>query len=172
MGGRVMKAIIVYYSRTGRSEKAAMAVKAALSSAGIDTELEKINPLKTKGHIKNAFMSLLRREVPILNVNLDVSMYDLIIIGGPVWAGSTAAPLNSYLEDIHGISGKKAAAFVTMAAFGGNRVLKQISKAIGSRGGKYIKGIELHSKDVDDEKMLDQKIGEFINYLTKKNAKK
>lgn len=162
-----MRAIIIYYSRTGNTEKAALTIEKALTSAGIYPELEKIKPLKTRGYIKSVLMALLKREAPILNVNFDMSVYDYIFIGGPVCAASTSAPLNSYLEDIVGISGKRTASFVTMAKFGGNSASRRISQMIISGGGKYMGGMELTRQEIMDDKTLKKKVKGFVDRVIK-----
>jgi multimeric flavodoxin WrbA len=51
------------------------------------------------------------KKPPLKPYTFDPSAYDLIIIGAPVWAGSPAPPIQTFLSETD-ISGKKIALFV------------------------------------------------------------
>jgi len=49
-------------------------------------------------------------------VKTDVSPYDLVIIGCPVWAFAPVPAMNTYLDKVNGLNGKKAIILLTSAA--------------------------------------------------------
>lgn len=163
-----MKVLIAYYSRTGNTEKVAKLIGEELSSRGIQIEYQKICPLKVKGYIKSAAGALLRSEVPLLNTDFDVSKYNCIIIGTPVWSASVASPVNSYMEDIKGMEKKKVTSFVTMAMLGGSMASGWISRRVNARGGKYLTGIKLSKQDLSDGEILSARVAELAEKILKK----
>lgn len=106
-----MKAIIIYYSLDGNVK---LLSETMAQELGAD-----ILPLKLKKEIKNdSFMKyfwggkqVVMKETPELEkVDLNLDNYDLIILGTPVWAGSYAPALRSFLEQVN-LSGRKVALF-------------------------------------------------------------
>jgi Flavodoxins len=160
-----VKALIAYYSRTGKTEKVGKIIGDLLSGEGVHVEFEKIAPLKADGLLKSSFKALLGMEVPILNTNLDVSGFDLVIVGSPVWAGQSTPPVNSYLEDIKGMNGKKAGVFVTTATGRGNGVVKDISGRILGIGGKTVAQSVVSIDDLNDMDRLKDKLKSFVTSL-------
>jgi flavodoxin len=107
------KALVVYYSKFGNTEKIAKAVAAGLQSGGMDADTAKVD-----------------------TVNLDeLSEIDLLCVGTPVHAWNVSKPAKEFLErlkGLEGLSGKKAFAFDT----------KFKSRLAGSAGGKVEKKLK------------------------------
>ena len=96
------KALILYYSRTGNTEKMAKLIFDELSQ-GVESDLRSVEDIKVK---------------ELLN-------YDAIIIGSPTYYGTMAAPIKQLFDDsvgFHGqLDGKVGAAFSSAAnVAGGN----------------------------------------------------
>lgn len=93
-----MKALVVYYSRTGNTEKVG---KALAKGLGADTEeiIDKKNR-KTPliGFIRSGYHALKEKETKIEEIKHDPSAYDLVVIGTPVWAGSITPAVRTYLN--------------------------------------------------------------------------
>jgi len=92
-----MRMLIVYYSRSGKVKK--MAEKSALSR-GADL-LEIKDTVRRKGpvgYMKAGYQAMKKRSTPIARIDADISSYDKIIICGPVWAGSIACPIRTFLN--------------------------------------------------------------------------
>jgi flavodoxin len=106
-----MKAIVVYYSLDGNSHLIAERIKTALGADTLRLKLVKSMP-------KQGFMKMLQGgkqalfgKLPALKpYRLDLEQYELLILGGPVWAGSPAPALMSFLQQTT-FSGKKVALF-------------------------------------------------------------
>jgi len=95
------KILIVYYSRTGNTEKMAKLIKDGVLSEGVEAELKKVEDT-TVG---------------------DLLSSDGIIMGSPTYYGSMAAELKKLIDDSvshHGnLDGKVGAAFSSSANVGG-----------------------------------------------------
>lgn len=90
------KVLVVYYSRTGTTRSLASALAKMLGA-----DLEEICDCSDRegpgGYLRSLFDAIRKRDVEIVPAGLDVSAYDLVVVGSPVWAGSVSAPVRSYL---------------------------------------------------------------------------
>jgi flavorubredoxin len=103
----VLKALVVYDTVYGNTEKVAKALATGLQSNGIDVELVKVDAVKFD----------------------ELGKVDLLCVGSPVHAWSASKPVKEFLErlkSVEGLSRKKAFAFDT----------KLKSRLAGSAGGK------------------------------------
>lgn len=93
------KIIIIYYSQTGQSKRIAK-----LLGNKLHADLSEIRTVRTYDDDmwkadEEAKEELRTGQLPELAGTLpDISGYDTVIIGGPVWAQTISNPLLSYLE--------------------------------------------------------------------------
>ncbi|MDR2717586.1 MAG: flavodoxin [Treponema sp.] len=107
-----MKTAVVFYSLDGNCNFVAEEVKSLLNADLI--RLQTQDDKKRRGFFKMVWggsMVFGRKKPPLKPYTFDPAAYDLIVIGAPVWAGSPAPPIRTFLSDT-GISGKKTALFV------------------------------------------------------------
>jgi flavodoxin len=96
-----MKSLVVYYSLDGHTR-----LIADIIAAQTDADLHELKPAneKTRRGFAKFFWggkSVVFNEKPKLKDALpDLSAYDLIFIGTPIWASSFAPPVNTFLSDI------------------------------------------------------------------------
>ena len=95
---RQMKSLVVAYSLSGQSR----AVAAALARE-LGAELEEIRCDRYTrgfwGFIRAAYDSLAGRLPPIESSRCDPTHYDLVVIGGPIWASHPATPVRAYMRN-------------------------------------------------------------------------
>lgn len=106
-----MKTLVLFYSLEGNTEFIANTVAEKLGADIL--KLETVKPFPKEGFNKffKGGMSVVFKSKPKLsNKNIDLSPYDSIIIGTPIWAGSFASPFNTLFKS-HPFSGKKVAFF-------------------------------------------------------------
>lgn len=115
-----MKIAIIYYSQSGNCDFVANEI-----AKHIDTDLIRIEPEKSypdKGFKKFFFggKSAVMGESPALvPYEFDADKYDLVIVGYPVWAGTFAPPIRSFVQNnFASLQTKKVCAFATSS--GGN----------------------------------------------------
>ena len=115
-----MKTAVVFYSLDGNCTFIAGEIKNLLS-----TELIQLytKDQKKRGKLGKFFwgggMVFRRIKPPLKPYTFDPSVYDLIIIGTPVWAGTPAPPIRTFISEA-GITGKKIALFVCQLGDNGN----------------------------------------------------
>jgi len=113
----LVKALVVYNSLFGNTEKVAKALAAGLESGGVYVNVVRVDAVKFD----------------------ELSRVDLLCVGSPVHGWNASKPVNEFLErlkSVEGLTGKKAFAFDT----------KMKSRLAGSAGGKIerkLRGIGL-----------------------------
>ena len=109
-----MKALVVYFSRTGNTKKAGEEIAKALKA---DTEeiTEEKGRDGTIAWLKSGFEGVGKKLTEINESKLNPGKYDIAVIGSPVWAGNMASPVRAYFTRHKG-QFKKVAFFATCAA--------------------------------------------------------
>lgn len=112
------KVLILYYSQTSNTRTVAEAIQTKL-----DADIEEIIPVTPYGGSFEETIArcMEEREKGILPevqpITSDLSKYDVIFLGYPVWFGTFAPPVASLLEQID-LSGKKVVPFCTFGSGG------------------------------------------------------
>jgi flavodoxin len=113
MEEQLMKTAVVFYSFDGNCVFVAEQLKERLNADLVQLQME--DEKKRKGFAKFLWgggMVFSKKNPPLKPYTFDPAAYDLIIIGVPVWAGSPAPPVRTFLSETS-ISGKKIALFVS-----------------------------------------------------------
>ena len=157
-----MKTAIIYYSYEGNCALVAETIKAVL---GADVfEIKTVEDKKRTGFSKYFWggrQVVMKKKPPIRPLGADVNAYDLIILGTPVWAGSPAPALVSFLGGTK-ITGKKVALFCCHDGGKG----KALEKFKALLPGNTIAGeIDFKSPARGESDALKQKIGEWVKSL-------
>ncbi|MDR1419026.1 MAG: NAD(P)H-dependent oxidoreductase [Treponema sp.] len=106
-----MKTLVVYYSLDGNTALVAAELGRILGADLL--ELKFAGGEKRTGPAKYIWggKMVFSHEKPALKpYTADLSAYDLVVLGGPVWAGSPSPALVSFLSET-GMTGKKTAIF-------------------------------------------------------------
>ena len=108
-----MKAIVIYYSYSGNTKNIALHIAEALNAdtAVIDTVKAyegDYDAVVEQGHdeIRKGF------RPPIKPINVDLSQYDTIILGTPVWWYTFAPAVKTFIES-NNLAGKTIYPFAT-----------------------------------------------------------
>lgn len=91
------RALVAFYSMSGNTRAIANEIHNALG-ADIEEITEPHSRHGLSGAVRAMFDALTRREPPIYPASYDPSQYDILLLGGPVWAGRMAAPVRTYAE--------------------------------------------------------------------------
>ncbi len=130
------KALIVYYSLEGNTKLVAETVKKELEAKGTEADLLELKAVKAypTGKVSKYFWggrSSVMAETPDLEMFVaDMSQYDTVILGTPIWAASVAPPLRTFLRD-YKLVGKKVAGFVCCAGGATEKALTQMKELSG-----------------------------------------
>ena len=150
-----MRACIIYFSLTGNTHQLAQMISQGLKHKNFEVDLVRLEPVGgAKTFVGQGITALRRKRVGIVyDINFDLSMYDLLCFGSPVWAFSPAPALNTYLYKCYGLKRKKAIVFCTYGSgTGKDRAVKIIKKMLIDRGIRYIDSIIIGQKKLIDQK--------------------
>jgi len=126
-----MKTLVVFYSRTGFTKKLALALAAQLQA---DAE-ELVDNKSRKGIMGwlTGGRDALKKFMTIISpVQKDPAQYDLVVLGSPVWAGTMAPALRTYLTQ-QKAKFKKSACFCTMGGSGDQGLFAQVEEILGQK---------------------------------------
>lgn len=142
-----MKKLIAYFSVSGVTKRAAEQL-ACLTGA----DLYEIRPEKpysredldwrNKQSRSSLEMMDPSSRPPLAQSVPDVSSYDMVYIGFPVWWGVAPRQVNTFIESAH-LEGKPVYIFATSGGSGIDYALNDMKKnypALDIRGGKLLKG--------------------------------
>lgn len=163
------KTLIIYYSYSGNTKKIAENLKNKTS--GDLYEINVVNPYpddmyetsdRAKEEIKSGKLPELSGELP------DISNYDRILIGGPVWSGTLASPLISYLQQVD-FEHKEVAGFWTDTGNPGEYQDKFNSYI---KNGNILNGLGISNASSLNDDEIDSKLSDWLNALDNNQDKK
>ena len=120
------KVLVLYYSQTSNTKAVAQEIATRLNA-----DIEEIVPVTPydgdfQATIQRCMMEREEEVVPeIQPVNADLSQYDVIFLGYPVWFGTFAPPVATFLKATN-LSGKKIVPFCTFGSGGLESSMKDI----------------------------------------------
>jgi menaquinone-dependent protoporphyrinogen IX oxidase len=92
-----MKQIIIFYSRSGNTKKLAAAMAQALAC-----DIEELEDTEKRsglgGWIRSGKQAMKEVLTTLQPIKKDLSQYDLVIVGGPVWAGRISVPVRTFIS--------------------------------------------------------------------------
>jgi NAD(P)H dehydrogenase (quinone) len=141
---------IFVHSQSGNTARLALAVTHALREKGHDVDVELLRPI---GKMHPGIKHIEFRNVP------EVDGYDIILLGGPVWAFNASPVVVSLLHQLSGLKGKKAMHFLTSGfpqpLSGWNRAHKKIKDLLEESNATVIEGESLFWGFYCGKKRLD-----------------
>ncbi len=115
---RVQKVLVVYYSQTSNTKAVAKEIARKLGA-----DIAEVVPVKPYDGDFQATIERCKKEsnngiIPeIRPLKVDVSKYDVIFLGYPIWFGTFAPPIEAFLNKVD-LSGKKVVPFCTFGSGG------------------------------------------------------
>ncbi len=155
-----MSTLVVFFSLDGNTRFIAEHIAEAIDANIVSLNTKKKYP--TKG-FKKYFCGgkdvLFGEKPPLANGHIDWEGYDTIIIGSPVWAGSYAPPVKTFLSD-HPIAGKRVAVFACHGGGGAEKCLERMKTALSNN--QYVGEIDF----VDPKKNPEVSAAEAVTWAT------
>jgi flavodoxin len=158
-----MKSAIIYYSYSGNTKRVAEVLGEYLRQKGEVDLLELVAPKESRsffGQVRRAFA---KAKTALGPVNFDLSGYNLICMGTPVWAFAPAPAINTYLEKCAGVEGKEVILFATYGSgLGRERCLDYMQGILSKKGAKNFKRFSVQQFKVKDKEFVLSKIESCI----------
>ncbi len=124
------KTLVLYYSQTGATKAVAEELQSQL---GADIAcIETVDPYDadyaaTVARWRQELENGIKVDIQPLAVNLD--QYDTIFLGFPIWGGTCASPMATFLAD-NSLAGKKVVTFATFGSGGIESATADVVKAL------------------------------------------
>ncbi len=129
-----MKTVVVYYSMSGHAESAA---RAAAERTGAELlRLEPEKPYPDKGFAKffwGGKSAVMSERHALKPYEFDAAGCGRVVFVFPVWAGTFAPPVRSFIEDNKAaLAGKRFAAVACQSGSGAEKAFKKLETALGA----------------------------------------
>lgn len=157
-----MKRLVVYYSLSGNTEKAANIIAEKLGADILKLETVKSMPKSFAAQLIVGGGQVMMNHIPELKpLHLNISDYDEIILGSPIWNSKGVPAINAFLKN------ESAASKVTSLFFlsGGGEIQKGLN-AITKKLPDLKNTISLLDKKHENSNQNDTKIAEFVEAIT------
>ena len=150
-GDVIMSTVFIYYSLTGNEDL----VASKLSEKGIDVRPVKLAKPMPKGFffamMKGGFLAGIQNRAKLDGFNADVSGYDKVVIGSPIWNGRITPAINTVLDKVD-LAGKEVAFVLTS---GGGSAPKAEERLKNAFPGAKIVMLKEPKKNEDELSKLD-----------------
>jgi len=124
-----MKALVVYYSRTGTTKRLAEELSRKLG-CDIEAIVSKVSYRYFTGWLKAGKHAMKGITDELEPVRSDLGKYDVVIVGTPIWAGTISSPVRTFLAR-DGCSIRRAAFFITSGGEDRDATFKAMETAYG-----------------------------------------
>jgi flavodoxin len=158
-----MKPLVAFYSRTGTTRILAQVIAEVLAC-----ETEEIFDTKNRsgvfGLLSAAWDGGFKRATPIQETEKDPALYDIVILGTPIWNSRMACAMRTYISE-HRDRLKEVAFFCTCGGSGQKRAFEEMEELSGK---KPIAVLEITKQEVKKKKH-GPKVDQFLQMIETKS---
>lgn len=159
-----MRSLVTYYSYSGNTDKVVKIFAGILKKKG-EVDIQRLRPMHEirdfAGQCHAAFTK--KRAVLENGIKFDASPYDLILIASPIWAFAPTPALNTYLDKVSGLNGKRVIVLVTSGSgVGLKRCFKNIRVVLENKGASTIDEINIPNRKQNDESFVMSSLERLI----------
>ena len=151
-----MKTLITYYSFSGNTDKVVSIFADLLRKKG-EVVLQRLRPAdEIKKFALQCKAALMGKRASLEgDVQFDIGQYDLLLIGSPVWAFAPTPSINTYLDKLSGLNGKRAIILLTSGSGTGvNRCFKNIRKVLENKGASRVDEVNIPNRKQDNTEFV------------------
>lgn len=145
-----MKTLILFYSRTGTTRKVAEKLAPTIG-ADIEEIFDTVDRSGVMGYLSAGRDASRKKLTTLKPLSHDLSDYDLIIVGTPIWAWTMSSPIMTLLTEQKG-NIKQAAFFCTRGGKGDQKVFVDMAALLDKQP---IAVFGLSTKDVVQNKFVE-----------------
>lgn len=125
-----MRTLVIFYSLEGNTQFIAEKIAQTVGADCVALRPRKAYPATGIGKFIWGGKAVLFGETPeLINEPIDWNSYDTIFIGTPIWAGSYAPPIKTFLRQ-YPIQGKKIALFACHGGGGAEKCFQRLRSAL------------------------------------------
>ena len=147
-----MKNLIVYYSYTGKTELVAKTLAEILKAELLKIE-DVTKPTKEQASGPGKEASQQGKAWPIKPFKTDLSAYDRIFVGCPVWFSMPTPQFNAFVDQVS-FTGKQVVVFVTFGGGGETNAIKAMTEKVVAKGGKVVSSFSVKTGKVTQDDIV------------------
>ena len=143
-----MKKIFIYYSFSGNCDEVALILKEQGYEIRKVIEKHKMPKSKFFSILGGGFRAGMNIKGKLIDYNNDVSEYDEVVIGSPIWNGRLTPAINSVLEQTD-LDNKKLTFILYSGSGEGVKALKKINKLYKDAKVIFLKEPKKYKEELD-----------------------
>jgi len=152
-----MRVAIIFHSLSGNTRRVAELLAGRLAPLVDGADLVEVHDLHQYSTL-TAYMTgaprAMRGEAAEIDpAEIDLSAYDVAVLGTPVWAFSPTPAVNAAVAALRGIEGKEAVIFVTSGG-GPRSAAERLGTALEQRGARVRGAVHFDRTDIGNEERL------------------
>jgi len=147
-----MKSLVVFYSLTGKTRVAAQAIGESLDAEVTEVEEARARTMGFSVYLAGGFAAITNRGSKINPMTIDISRYDRVFVGSPVWSWRPTPAINSFIYGTD-FDGRTVIPFVTLGGESSRAPLANMTAKIQKRGGKVPGSFAVTTNRVSDEEI-------------------
>jgi flavodoxin len=157
-----MRCLIVYYSHTGNTAHVAALLADYLKDKA-EVAVTQLKPKEDTGNFFSQASGAFRHKRVLLeDASYDVSPYEIICLGTPVWAFAPAPAMNAYLDNCCGIGSKKVIFFTTSGGMGDARCIAYMQEILARKGAAKFSSFSIAQARVKQRDYVLSRIKESV----------
>jgi flavodoxin len=148
-----MKSLVVYYSLTGKTKLVSQVIAEALDAMLLEIKETKPRKPGLLTYVTGGYEAVKNRGSEINPIDVDISQYERIFVGSPVWASRPAPAINSFIYKTN-FEGRSIIPFFTMGGKNSEKALTNVTAKIERSQGKVVGSFTITSYGLPDEEII------------------
>ena len=150
---RQARLLVAYFSYTGDTKRVAEALLERLR--GYDVETEEIVPTHKRSYLHwLAYSFVPNSEVDIADAEVDLSKFDVVLLGFPKWTLS-CPPLNRFIHKIRNVDKPRFYLFMSCGGFDEQRYLDSLSRKLKKMNCSVVGSFTVKRREIQKETFSD-----------------
>jgi flavodoxin len=156
-----LKVLVVFYSRTGHTKKVAL-----LINEKIGAKVQEITVFGNKKSYIWCYQTMTKKPAIINPIDIDLTSYDLVIIGGPTWGSNVSSPIQTFLKEYNEKLKSVSVAFFCSKISSNSDILFEQMKSMSKKS--PVATLDITNKKIKGQN-FDKIVSEFVNKLKSNN---
>jgi len=148
-----MKALVVYYSLTGKTKLVSEVIAEALDAMLLEIKETKPRKPGLLTYLTGGFAAVTNRGSEINPIDVDIKQNETIFIGSPVWASRPTPAINSFIYKTN-FEGRSIIPFFTTGGKNSEKALANVTAKIERSQGKIVGSFTITSYGLPDEEII------------------
>src|SRR5512136_2135437 len=146
----MMRVCIIYHSETGNTRHVAQHLATSHRAERLVEVIDKTGYNRLTGFVSRCSKARREKTTPISPAVIDVTPYDLIVMGSPVWAFKPTPVIHAAINALKGHTGKPVVGFFTHGGMPGETE-ETFTRWCEDRWLKTAGTLAIHMKEIENE---------------------